>query len=224
MPLTDVQIQALKKAMDAYNYPPELYDFAHKKPLMFKSMRELEHKIRDYLLSNNPAQVRFALANVVYWGFASTGLAYVRSKRFLEEIKEDHIENAMKLFSRISGNSLKDIKDIRLPQFSQMSFTSKLRMFLDPSNYVVLDSQLLKLKDSKTKTLFQEIQRYPTSIPISRVNCKQYDKWCTICKDTANRYYSNTGVIAVDVERGIFHIINQNNLEEAAKLVSSMEY
>ena len=223
MPLTNVQIQVLKEAMDRYSYPPELYDFALKRPIIFRSMRDLEHTIKDDLLSNNVAKVKFALANIVYWGFASSGLANVRSNRFLGEVTEVQLEKAMSVFSRISGNSLKEIKDIGLPQFSQMSFTSKLRMFLDPRNYVVLDSQLLKIKDSKTKTLFQEIQKYPTSIPINRENCRQYDKWCSICKDTASRYFSNIGAIAVDVERGIFHLVNQFEAEKAAKLVSSME-
>jgi hypothetical protein len=194
-----------------------------KKQLLFKSMRQLEHRLKGDLLSNNPATVRFALANVVYWGYACTGLSDARSKRFLDTVKEQQIENAIRLFSRIEGNSLKAIKDIGLPQFSKMTLTSKLRMFLDPNNYVVLDSQLLRLKWSETKTLFQEMQRYPTEIPITRVNSRQYDKWCSVCKDTANRYYSNIEAIAVDVERGIFQIINDDTLEEAAALVSSME-
>lgn len=210
--------------MSGYNYPPELYDFAEKKPLVLKNMRELEHKLRNDLLSNNPEKVKFALANVVYWGFASTRLADVRSKRFLKGITEKQIENAIKLFSRMSGNSLKDIKNIEMPQFSNMSLCSKLRMFLDPTNYVVLDSKLLKLKEAKTKTLFQEMQKYSISIPISRVNCEQYDKWCSVCKNTASRYYSKNNAIAVDIERGIFHLINKEHLEKAAELVSSIEY
>ena len=43
--------------------------------------------------------------------------------------------------------------------------------------------------------------RCSNSIPISREYCKQYDKWCSICKDTANQYYSSMCLIAVDVER-----------------------
>jgi hypothetical protein len=104
-----------------------------------------------------------------------------------------------------------------------MSFTSKLRMFLDPANYVVLDSQLLKLKASKQKTLFQKIKKYPTSIPITCENCEHYDKWCRVCESAAKRYFPSTNVIAVDIERGIFDLINHGKMEKAAELVSSME-
>jgi hypothetical protein len=98
MVLSSNQVRELKSAIDGYDYPAKLWDFEQNKPLIFKNMRELEYEIRADLLSNDQVKVRFALANVVYWGFASTGLAGVRSRKFLEGLKEEHIKKAARLF------------------------------------------------------------------------------------------------------------------------------
>lgn len=86
----------------------------------------------------------------------------------------EQIRKATTLFSKIEGDGLLEIKKLSLPQFSNMSFSSKLRMFLDPCNYVALDRKLLKLKKSKIKTFFHFIKEYPTSIPITKQNCELY--------------------------------------------------
>ncbi len=103
-----------------------------------------------------------------------------------------------------------------------MSFVSKLRMFLEPSNYVTLDRKLLELKNCNIRTLFHKIKEYQTSIPITEHNSRQYDQWCKKCKNTASCYFLNSGIIAVDVERGIFHLIDKGKADEAANLVNFM--
>ena len=94
-------------------------------------------------------------------------------------------------------------------------------MFLEPSKYVTLDRKLLKLKECEIKTLFHDITEYPMCIPITDHNCEQYDKWCKKCSDTA-KYFQNRGIIAMDVERGIFHFVDKGKLDEAANLVKYM--
>lgn len=68
-----------------------------------------------------------------------------RARTFLTKITKEKISKAIDLFSKPNEVTFKTIKNLRLPQFSNMSFASKLRMFLDPSNFVTLDRNLLKI-------------------------------------------------------------------------------
>lgn len=178
--------------------------------------------MRARLLSNNPRQVRFALANIVYWGNVNSEYRLVRVENFLGKVTEDRIQRAIGIFRTIEGDGLVDIRRIGLPQFSNMSFVSKLRMFLDPNNYVTLDRKLLKLKKSNIRTFFHNVIEYPTYIPINEHNCEQYRIWSGKCKYTATNYFRDQGIIAADVERGIFHLVDQGDLDLAAKLVAYM--
>jgi len=141
-----------------------------------------------------------------------------RVQKFLDNVTEDQIQSATNLFPNIEGDGLAEIKRIGLPQFSNMSFVSKLRMFLDPRNYVTLDRKLLKLKESNIRTFFDDVIERPTYIPINNRNRKQYRVWSKKCKDTANNYFQDHGIIAADVERGIFYLVDRGNLNTAATL------
>lgn len=61
-----------------------------------------------------------------------------------------------------------------------MPFVSKIRMFLDPSRYVILDNKLLKIWTSATRTLFHDIKKgaKETAICISPHNEACYNRWC----------------------------------------------
>lgn len=220
--LTDEQIKILYDAIRGYNYPARLYDFEQKQEIMFETMRELENYLRKKLLSTNPLEIKFGLANVVYWGNLTAGYCWRRVQKFLNEITLEQIRKATTLFSKIEGDGLLEIKKLNLPQFSNMSFSSKLRMFLDPCNYVALDRKLLKLKKSKIKTFFHFIKEYPTYIPITKQNCELYRFWSKLCRETAKTYFKNTNFIAVDIERGIFHLVDRCKIDTAAMLVKSM--
>ena len=222
MPLNEDQITDLFDAIQNYDYPAQLYNFDRNQPILYETMRELESELRRDLLSNDYIEVKYALANIVYWGNIQSGYVMYRVHRFLEKVTEAKIQKAVHLFSNLSDNSLKDIKKLGLPQFSNMSFVSKLRMFLDPNNYVTLDRKLLKLKECGVKTFFHDVSERPTYIPITDHNCEQYDKWCEKCRDTADCYFQSSGIIAVDVERGIFHLVNKRKLDKAANLVMYM--
>jgi len=222
MPLTQQHINTLYQAIRNYNYPTQLYDFEENQPIPFQTMRELENYLQARLLSNNPSQVRCALANIVYWGNINAPYCMSRVQKFLENVTEDQIQSATNLFPNIEGDGLVDIKRIGLPQFSNMSFVSKLRMFLDPRNHVTLDRKLLKLKESNIRTFFDDVIEYPTYIPINNHNREQYRIWSKKCKDTANNYFRDYGIIAADVERGIFYLVDQGHLNTATILVANM--
>jgi hypothetical protein len=95
-------------------------------------------------------------------------------------------------------------------------------MFLDPTRYVVLDRRLAGLASAETPTLFKELKLNPTSIPVNRCNLNVYQRWCTLRVETARNEFQGQGIIAVDVERGIFHLA-QTNPEKAASLVAALE-
>jgi hypothetical protein len=221
VPLNGHQVETLCKAIKSYNYPAKLYNFEQKCEIQFTSMRKLESYLKEKLLSTNPVEVKWGLANIIYWGYLNAGYCMSRVQEFLDKIKQKHIQDAITLFSKIKGDGLMEIKKINLPQFSNMSFVSKLRMFLDPENYVVLDRQLLKIKGSKIKTIFHNVKGW-TYIPITNPNCEIYRSWCELCRKTAKTYFKDKNVRAVDVERGIFHLVCQNCIETAAELIANM--
>ena len=145
-----------------------------------------------------------------------------RVDKFLKEVDKEKLKNAKALFCGFKGDSLKEIKRIGLPQFSNISFASKLRMFLDPQNYVTLDLKLLKIKESRIHTFFDDVAKYSTCIPINSENCRQYALWSQKCKETASTYFRDMEIIAVDVERGVWKLIDKDRLEEAAGIVANM--
>jgi hypothetical protein len=222
MPLNEQQIEALLCAIKAYDYPVELHNFEKDTKIPLRSMRELEAFLRKGLFSKDTEELKLALANIVYWGNINSGYCSFRVAKFLNEITENKLEEAIDLFANISGDSLAAIKNIRLPQFSNMSFVSKLRMFLDPENFVTLDRKLLKIKRSGVHTLFSNICEQGTYIPINSQNCKQYVLWSQKCRDAASTYFRIKEVIAVDIERGIFKMVDKGEINEASVIVANM--
>ena len=108
-------------------------------------MLEIEAIIRSQLVSGDVTSVRDGLSNVLYWGYARTGYRGRRVQSFRQGVDEQGLNDASKLFRTIRGPAIKDIKKLKLPQFAGLSFVSKVRMFLEPADYVVLDLQLLKM-------------------------------------------------------------------------------
>lgn len=222
MPLTEQHVNILHQAISNYNYPTQLYDFKENQPIPFETMRELENYLQARLLSMNSSEVKCALANIVYWGNINAGYCMFRVKKFLGDITENQVQRAIDLFPNIEDDGLADIKRIGLPQFSNMSFVSKLRMFLDTANYVTLDKKLLKLKQVHMRTFFSNIKEYPTYIPIDKHNRKQYSIWSKMCRETANNYFRGYKIIAADVERGIFYLVDHGKVNTATTLVANM--
>jgi hypothetical protein len=76
---------------------------------------------------------------ILYWDYARTGYGDTRVQRFRREVDERGLHRASELFQNINGPAVKEIAGLKLPEFVGLSFISKVRMFLNPADYVVLD-------------------------------------------------------------------------------------
>ncbi len=146
MPLNKEQIIEFQNAISSYNFPAVYKDFdrniSHE-----SNMGVVESKINNLLLSKDENQVKNGLSNVLYWGYAQVGYRDFRVTRFRDSVTNEKIHKFQNLIqNKFRAATLKDIKKIKLPEFSGISFVSKILMFLDPENYPVLDLQIARLR------------------------------------------------------------------------------
>lgn len=216
--------ETLREAVGAYSFPAVTYDFDRGVERTYHSMNDVENKIRAGLTHSSVEAVKDALSNVLYWGYARTGYRVTRVTDFRNKVTPEQLDQALDLFHSLTrpGNKLPGLRSIAalgLPQFSGMSFVSKVRMFLDPWHFVVLDRKLLSLRTTETPTVFHEITMGPSEvmIRISRHNEQVYSSWSQQCLRLAEKYLGRTR--AVDVERAIFHLIDTGRSKLAAGLL-----
>lgn len=203
MPLSDTQIATLKTAVPKYDGPLVTYNFETKTQISHASMFSVETSILADLTSEDMDQVKNGLVNVIYWGFnrMNMGMRASQLNRFRETIAPGQLQLASKTFRKLTGPGLMEIKRMKLPEFTNMSMISKVRMFLDPDNYISVDRMLLKLE------LVQSfIKPSSVSINVSESNASGYQRLCDIFKRAAHTYW-NPAIRAVDVERGIYQLI-----------------
>ena len=233
MPLTKQQIQTLEKVIREYDYPKVTFDFSNQVERKYPKMQDVEKTIRDSLTSKNESDLKDGLSNVLYWGYATQGRRTNRIQEFREKITSQNLQATIGAIEAILKNpgepGLISIKKLELPEFRYMSFVSKLRMFLDPENFVVLDRQLMKLKVEAPQTLFARIKEEKTHIPITQKNEAHYQRWCNLCAKAARNYFGTQNLRAVDVERGIFWLADQGKkdatkIEDAAGIVTILEH
>jgi len=222
MNLTAREAAELKRAIGAYDYPKVLFDFRAGREITCHSMRDLEKQVRGCLLSRRLDSVKEGLSNILYWGLARVGYREARIERFRSQVTDEQLRKAQREFRAIEGTGLQLLKRLGLPQFSHMSFLSKVRMFLDPREYVVLDLKLMKMAKSDNPNLFSGIKRYPTYVPVTRQNETVYERWCEACRRLVASYFDGSKVFAADVERGIFQIVQEGNLEMAGRIVEAV--
>lgn len=134
------------------------------------------------------------------------GLAPYRTGKFLNEVTMESLENASLLFFNNKTPSLIQIKKLGLPQFSAISFTSKIRMFLSPEDSAVLDSQILKMRKVCQGTVLDQFKLSGASISISKVNNDAYESWCDRLIEIRNNYFPQKR--AVDIERAFLSLFN----------------
>ena len=96
-------------------------------------------------------------------------------------------------------------------------------MFLDPASYVVLDLQLLKLREVSAATVFHEIRAdpKPTTIRVTQHNERTYAKWSSLCRQVAANYFGNYSYRAADIERGIFYLVQSDRANDAAGILQN---
>jgi hypothetical protein len=75
-----------------------------------------------------------------------------------------------------------------------MAFVTKLRTFLDPERYCVLDSKVSTLTPVALR-----LKRQPTYIPITAQNDLAYTWWIEVCRLRASQLHIEPNVRPVDV-------------------------
>lgn len=212
-------LSPLAEAIRAYDFPPVTFDFVRNHERVHVGMRELEEAICADLVSADLNHVRDGLSNVLYWGFARMGIRDHRVDAFRRSVTGAQLQSSRTTFAGLKGPGLRTLYRLGLPQFSQVSFLSKVRMFLDPTRYVTLDMKLAKLRQEPVANLFHGLV-VRTSIPVTEHNERVYAAWCATCRDLAARLDPTGGLRAADVERGVFFLVDSGQVSVAASVVN----
>lgn len=221
MALNNLQKNKLIFEINNNSYKKIAYNFDGEQEINFRNYLDLEKYIQNQLLSDRLVEVKNGLSNVLYWGYASSpGRQKYRVNRFRECASETEMRAFVKLVDEKNWTLL-NLMHCRLPQFSRISFISKIFMFINPSKYVTLDLQLAKIKTSQTATIFRNLIVYKTSIPITLKNEEFYVEWCQLCENIAKTQFAERGYRAVDIERGIFSLVRNGEVGFAAECLAN---
>jgi hypothetical protein len=191
----------LIEAISGYDYPATTYDFSRGCERCFSNMTDLDGFLRNLLRSRDAQQLKDGLSGILYWGHYRAGFRDHRVTKFREMVSNATLERSSEAIQLLDGTSLMELKKLGLPQFSNMAFITKLRRFLDPDRYCVLDSKIAKLAPLATSLKCQN-----TYIPINTKNERVYGWWIDSCSFLASLL--QTQPRPVDVERGLFCLID----------------
>ena len=217
--LTSKQINTLQQSILGYSFPAIYYDFASNVEEKAKDMQDLEAIILKMLISPEQQQVKYGLANIIYWGNANADYKKYRTCQFYNNVTAAQLQKFQSTVVNQKMFDLRAIKKIGMPQYSGISFISKILMFLDPQQYCVLDRQIAKLANhSGTKAIHN--LKINTQLPVTIHNCKIYDQWCNECQKISNQYYSGKYRV-VDIERGFFELIQKKGLSNAQMIYNA---
>jgi hypothetical protein len=204
----------LKATLD-YDYPAVTYDFAGGRERQFPSANDLETYLQGFLRSDDLRKLRDGLSGLLYWGHYRAGYRDYRVARFRNSVTDVALRRAVEIFPTLQGVALVALKKLGLPEFSNMAFTTKLRTFLDPENYCVLDKKIARLAP-----LVVRLKQQPNCIPVTERNEQAYQWWVNTCSSLASQARSN--LRPVDVERGIFCLIEREQIGLAERLLSDL--
>ncbi len=216
MPLTQEQIQRLNEAIIGYNFPAVYFDFNNNIEIVAQNMTDVETVIAAQLRSQEGIITKHGLANVLYWGYANIGYQKIRVNDFLNKVTSQQVKDFQDLIDDAGMPTTTAVKSIGMPQYSGMSFVSKILMFLNPNDYCVLDQQLSKLRTlGSPKSLNRlKFKSTETQIRISWHNNEIYDEWRNECSAISRLYFQETYRV-VDIERGFFNLIQNSDLLDA---------
>ena len=222
MGLNQHQILQLRNAINCYEFPAVYFDFAQNIKIQAAEMRTVEEYIAHLLRSEEITQTKRGLANVLYWGYAQIGYRNNRVREFMDNVTDDQVHNFQQLVADNIVPTLIEIKNIRMPQFSGISFVSKIFMFLNPTDYCVLDQQIAKLRTNGSKKSLNRLVFGPndTQIRITRHNQAVYENWCNECRWISQEYFRGLFRV-VDVERGFFNLIQQVHIADAQTIYNA---
>ena len=234
MPLTENEYAARWcEALRCYSYPTVSFDFRSKQERRHEDMCGVERHIGSLLRSDDLRDVRDGLSCVLYWGFARQGIRDYRVSDFRNRVKSTadarlaRFRESVRHMSTPSPSAaeyLVALRWLKLPQFSQMSFTTKILMFLDPDSYPVLDLRIAKAYANRPE--FPPLQGLTiwTSIPITAGNRTCYERFVRWARRIAARVNATSGsprhdLRAVDVERALFTLVDLGQEDDARVLL-----
>jgi len=209
--------ETLIEAITAYDYPPVTYDFLEQRERCFAGVRDLERYLQGLLWATDTQSIRNGLSGVLYWGHYRVGYRDDRVRNFRARVTETQLLRAIRTFRVLHGSGIVDLCKIDLPQFSYMAFVTKLRTFLDPERYCVLDSKIASLAP-----LAARLKRQKTYIPVTAQNNRAYEWWIDTCLSLALCLQNQHDCRPVDVERGLFYLCDRGKLGVAEHLLSNV--
>ena len=219
MPLTLQQVNDLAASIQEYAFPAVYFDFHRNIQVNAGNMQALEAVILGMLRSPQTQQIKNGLANVIYWGNANAGYQMARVNQFRNGVTDAHLGQFQGLVDNGNIPTLHDIARIGMPQFSGVSFISKIIMFLNPAQYCVLDLLLSRLgRVQGNKALHNLVVN--TQVRVTVNNSNVYYQWCQECQDISNQYYAGRYRV-VDVERGFFNLIQNGQLEYVQQIYNA---
>lgn len=226
-----VYVDLLCEAFSLFSFPTVTFEYDSKAERRHEDMRGVENCIGSSLRSDDPARVRDGLSNVLFWGYARQGRRDFKVRTFRSRMESDDGRQALAGFlefvrSRPESRAAKRLlalRKLKLPEFGQVSFATKILMFLDPENCPVLD---LKIGRTGKRCEFPPLRglRIATSIPITRANATCYEQWACWCRDIAATVNKASGtrrqdLRAVDVERALFALADSKRVDDACRLL-----
>lgn len=219
MALTELQVKNFGNAINAYAFPATYYDFIKNIPIHAAGMASVESAIGNMLLSSNPDIAKQGLANVLYWGYAQIGFGPTRVDRFWNGVTSEQIHSYQELAAAHPLPTLRQLRDVGMPEYSGISFLSKILMFLNPTEYCVLDLQLAKLSLASGSRALHNL-KFTTTIGVTQHNQRIYNQWREECLAISKTYF-NGRYRVVDIERGFFYLIQSNKVLEAQEIYTS---
>jgi hypothetical protein len=218
VPLSEQQVAELNAAVGRYSFPAVYFDFAASTPVQAPNIRVVEEAIRGMLVSQVVEVVRDGLANVIYWGYAQIGYRDVRVDRFRNGVTVNQLTRFQALIAA-GVPSLSQIKALNIPEYSGISFLSKILAFLDPAKYCVLDQQLARLGMGPGGCALHRLT-HGTRIEVTTNNEAVYNSWRAECCQISASYFGGRHRV-VDVERGFFQLVQTNQLPLAQRIYSA---
>jgi len=220
--LDDERRAEFERAIHDYSFPPALFDFAAGVDANCSKMQQVEDAIRGQLTSGDPSAVKDGLSNILYWGYAQSGYRWHRVEKFRSKVSPFQLAAACELLQAAPQPPLLELKQLSLPQFSGLSFISKIRMFLDPVQFATLDLQIMKIHRACPETVLKLIKLYPTSIPVNRRNALGYESWCSALRAISHEDFSDR-YRATDIERGLFNLVQTGRVRLAADILNESD-
>ena len=219
MPLNAVQVEELREAIEDYAFPAVYYDFLNDQEVLANGMAEVERVIGFQLRSGSIQAVKDGLANILYWGFARIGYRDRRVNNLRGNATDRQLENFQELVSDGRVPTMNEVRVLRIPEYSGMSFLSKILMFLDPSSFCVLDRQIARLRTHNSPKALNALSFGPreTQIRITTQNEQTYDSWRNECRAISVNYFQHRYRV-VDIERGFFNLIQNGRLSLAQQI------